>query len=77
MRVETTQTNSLEKCLEAAPINMATLMAAMFAAESKACLASNASFGEMLEEPPQWMVRLSSPLTPQRFPQQRPGPCRS
>jgi len=34
---------------------MATLMAAVFAAEGKATLASNAAFGEMLEEPPQWM----------------------
>lgn len=50
-----TQTSALEKTLEAAPVNMATLMAAMFAAEGKATLASNATFGEMLEEPPEWM----------------------
>jgi hypothetical protein len=36
-------------------VNMATLMAAVFAAEGKAIVASNAAFGEMLEEPPQWM----------------------
>jgi len=48
-------TTALEKTLEAAPVNMATLMAAVFAAEGKATLASNAAFGEMLEEPPQWM----------------------
>jgi hypothetical protein len=49
------QTSALEKTLEAAPVNMARLMAAVFAAEAKATVACNAAFGEMLEEPPQWM----------------------